>query len=226
MPQIYDMRPPALLPLRRKACWGIFALKNPKASVGFQPANLGTRGQDATSRLPKPLLSNLLLNPLLDLLIHYLNWKKCTQTYKERTRKCNADGLLGTACRAYTQVTKPNSGQFKKTGPTYLTKILRPVEPYGENQIWKSFSIDNGISCSLYFKPLTLAHITLLIVCIRLINHEMETTWKTQDVTYSLDWIRWSSNPLPECPMTRSRFEIFTSRIHAWRVTNSPIVCY
>ena len=37
-------------------CWGIlFTLKNPKASVGFEPANLGTKGQHATSRPPKPL---------------------------------------------------------------------------------------------------------------------------------------------------------------------------
>ena len=31
----------------------IFALKNPKASVGFEPANLGTKGQHATSRPPQ-----------------------------------------------------------------------------------------------------------------------------------------------------------------------------
>jgi len=31
-----------------------FALKNPTASAGFEPANLGTKGQHATSRLPKP----------------------------------------------------------------------------------------------------------------------------------------------------------------------------
>jgi hypothetical protein len=30
-----------------------FALKNPTASVGFEPANLGTRGQHAKSRPPK-----------------------------------------------------------------------------------------------------------------------------------------------------------------------------
>ena len=34
-------------------------MKNPKASVGFEPANLGTKGQDATSRAPKPLLSTV-----------------------------------------------------------------------------------------------------------------------------------------------------------------------
>ena len=33
-----------------------FALKNPTVSAGFEPANLGTKGQHATSRLPKPLL--------------------------------------------------------------------------------------------------------------------------------------------------------------------------
>ena len=32
-----------------------FALKNPTASAGFEPANLGIKGQHATSRPPKPL---------------------------------------------------------------------------------------------------------------------------------------------------------------------------
>ena len=31
------------------------ALKNPAASAGFEPANLGTKGQHAISRPPKPL---------------------------------------------------------------------------------------------------------------------------------------------------------------------------
>jgi len=30
-------------------------LKNPTASAGFEPANLGTKGQHATPRQPKPL---------------------------------------------------------------------------------------------------------------------------------------------------------------------------
>jgi len=54
MPQIYDMGPTALLPLRRKVCWGFFRPKNPTASAGFEPANLGTKGQHATPRPPKP----------------------------------------------------------------------------------------------------------------------------------------------------------------------------
>ena len=32
-----------------------FALKNPTASAGFEPTNLGTKGQHATSRPPKPI---------------------------------------------------------------------------------------------------------------------------------------------------------------------------
>jgi hypothetical protein len=32
-----------------------FALKNPTASAGFEPANLDTKGQHAISRPPKPL---------------------------------------------------------------------------------------------------------------------------------------------------------------------------
>ena len=56
MPQIYDMGPTALLPLRRKACWGFFRPKNPTASTGFEHANLGTKDQHATPRPPKPLI--------------------------------------------------------------------------------------------------------------------------------------------------------------------------
>jgi hypothetical protein len=32
-----------------------FALKNPTYSAGFEPANLGTKGQHSTPRPPKPL---------------------------------------------------------------------------------------------------------------------------------------------------------------------------
>jgi hypothetical protein len=44
MPQICDMGPTALLPLRRKE---FFALKNQTASAEFEPSNLGTKGQHA-----------------------------------------------------------------------------------------------------------------------------------------------------------------------------------
>ena len=70
MPQIYDMGPTALLPLRRKARWGFFRPKNPMASAGFEPANLGTKGQHAAPRAPK------LLIPLY-LLENEVSQKKC-----------------------------------------------------------------------------------------------------------------------------------------------------
>ena len=38
-----------------------FALKNPTASAGFEPVNLGTKGQHATPRQPKPLKEYYLL---------------------------------------------------------------------------------------------------------------------------------------------------------------------
>jgi hypothetical protein len=39
----HDMGQTALLPLRRKACWGFFRPKNPTTSVAFEPANLGIK---------------------------------------------------------------------------------------------------------------------------------------------------------------------------------------
>ena len=41
-----------------------FALKNPTASAGFEPANLGTKGQHATTRPPKPLCPFFTYNKL------------------------------------------------------------------------------------------------------------------------------------------------------------------
>ena len=58
MPQIYDIGPTALLPLRRKVCWGFFRPKNPTASAGFEAANVGTKGQHATPRPPKLTVIN------------------------------------------------------------------------------------------------------------------------------------------------------------------------
>ena len=54
MPQIYDMGPTALFPSEGRRAEDFFALKNPTASAGFEPANLGTKSQHATPRPPKP----------------------------------------------------------------------------------------------------------------------------------------------------------------------------
>ena len=42
-------------PSEGRSAEDFFALKIPTASAGFEPANLGTKGQHATSRPPKPL---------------------------------------------------------------------------------------------------------------------------------------------------------------------------
>ena len=41
-------------PYEERHAEDFFVLKNPTASAGFEPANLGTKGQHATSRPPKP----------------------------------------------------------------------------------------------------------------------------------------------------------------------------
>jgi hypothetical protein len=48
-----------------------FALKNPTASVGFEPSNLGTKGQHATFRPPKP------------------PWRDITQLFRPYSFTCN-----------------------------------------------------------------------------------------------------------------------------------------
>jgi hypothetical protein len=57
MPQICDMGQDGFyFPSEgRRAEDVFFALENPTISEGFEPANLGTKGQHATSRQPKPL---------------------------------------------------------------------------------------------------------------------------------------------------------------------------
>ena len=50
MPQICDMG-------QKEGVLRIFfALKNPTASAGFEPANLGTKGQHTTFKPPKPII--------------------------------------------------------------------------------------------------------------------------------------------------------------------------
>jgi hypothetical protein len=56
MPQICDMGQEGFyFPSEEAVLRIFFALKNPTASAGFEPANLGTKGQQATSRPPKSL---------------------------------------------------------------------------------------------------------------------------------------------------------------------------
>ena len=49
-----------------------FVLKNPTASAGFEPANLGTKGQHATPRPPKPLIPVLVQDTFMPTSLIYL----------------------------------------------------------------------------------------------------------------------------------------------------------
>jgi hypothetical protein len=46
----HDMGQTALLPLRRKVCWGFSRPKNPTASAGFEPANLSTKDHSSSKQ--------------------------------------------------------------------------------------------------------------------------------------------------------------------------------
>jgi hypothetical protein len=61
MPQISDMGQDGFyFPSEGRRAEDFFALKNLTASAGFEPANLGTKGQHRTSRPAKPLATVLL----------------------------------------------------------------------------------------------------------------------------------------------------------------------
>ena len=51
-----------------------FTLKNPTASAGFEPTNLGTKGQHATSRPPKSLPQCYVMLPRLFSRILFVPW--------------------------------------------------------------------------------------------------------------------------------------------------------
>ena len=69
---IWDRR--LFFPSEGRRTEDFFALKNPTASIGFEPANLGTKGQHATSKPPKPLSQwgAMSINQLNDTLCHFL----------------------------------------------------------------------------------------------------------------------------------------------------------
>ena len=48
-----------LVPSEGRRAEDFFALKYPTASAGFEPANLGNKGQHATPRPPKPILLSI-----------------------------------------------------------------------------------------------------------------------------------------------------------------------
>jgi hypothetical protein len=66
------MGPTALLPSEERRVEDIFRPKNPTASTLWKPTNLGIKGQHATSRTPKTLVSGIYCWRLLP-----LRWTPC-----------------------------------------------------------------------------------------------------------------------------------------------------
>jgi hypothetical protein len=86
MPQIYDMGPPALLPLRRKACWGFF---RPEKS---ESANFGTTGCSTQKWTVKKAVNisrqMLIVTVLLGMTLYYYmcsSWQDCCRRGENRS---------------------------------------------------------------------------------------------------------------------------------------------
>ena len=151
------MGPTALLPLRRKACWGFF---RPEKSDGFGRVwtrELGQKGQHATSRPPKPLISR----------------STCNKTWK------GFRGFL--KIFVYTQfsyIRCTNHELFQPVPPTILpfpSLFLYPSGPFatqsatrkllcvdGNNLLWGDLS--TGRRCNTGFVLFTDATWTILVL--------------------------------------------------------------
>jgi hypothetical protein len=116
----HDMGQTTLLPLRRKECWGFFRPKNPTDSAGFEPAKLGTKGQDATSRPPKPLSGRI---GLLFIFICFLN-KFCTGALKRSGDR--ADVAMTSLC----------FGQPEKLVPIFKWSRIFSYSPKHPDRLW------------------------------------------------------------------------------------------
>ena len=66
-----------------------FALKNPIASSGFEPANLGTKDQHATSRSPKPLSTSVTIDQNKIVAFQKLESSSTRKNGKFKFSECN-----------------------------------------------------------------------------------------------------------------------------------------
>ena len=157
MPQIYDMGPMALLPLRRKACWGFFSpLKNPTASAGFEPANLGTKGQHATPRPPKPLYILYIRTkiPVSAYALHILNNRHEYDSLEhtiQLLQACSKGKMMNCLESFYMQVLQQQNLLIEKQ------KTKEPKPLYALGNITKRHTTWHTLRLSLYQANITTA---------------------------------------------------------------------
>ena len=58
-PEISDSEPMAYRPSQKTSAQDFYILKNPSTSAGFEPANLGPKGEYITPRPPRQLIATL-----------------------------------------------------------------------------------------------------------------------------------------------------------------------
>jgi hypothetical protein len=89
----YDMCPPALLPIRRKACCGLFiAIKNPSPWPGLNPRPLGPEASSLTTTPPKRLHNIDTRNWIREqTVIHATRWER----FRRKSVRPNPCMLLG-----------------------------------------------------------------------------------------------------------------------------------
>ena len=83
-------------PLKEGVLRIFFALKNPTASAGFEPANLGTKGQHATSRPPKPSHVSVQESSNFNITVNLLIPRKTTSFLAILTISLSTSNLLVT----------------------------------------------------------------------------------------------------------------------------------
>jgi hypothetical protein len=124
------MGPTALLPLRRKACWGFFALKNPTASAGYEPTNLGT------SRPSKPLGPQLALHFHGNLSLN-----------SSHTQSCYSEGELRNITLSFSSLQRWNSPKYWGMWEVNSGGFISEKSPYLLNSDPAFYSYTRSVVC-------------------------------------------------------------------------------
>ena len=175
------MGPTTLLPLRRKACWGFLRPKNPTASAGFEPANLGTKGQHATPRPPKPILNNTAFFLSVSSSSAFIISNSIT-TNARNARPINPDRLIScshffsllSSKNSYTQPVDFNVHQTL----SHWRIVILPIR--GEMNGLKA----NRNNWMMYFSHRFHHTLKKQLLCTKLVVGQHSETWRKMGMTY------------------------------------------